>query len=155
MGASMDKLDTKKIADRIESLCKRDGIAVSKMLSDLEFGKNTVDNLRTGSMPSIAKVLSMAEYFNVSLHYMIGLSDNPGGGDNGIIVGNEYTGKAQAIQNTMPEGLDIKDASYIVMIGSDGEKKRIVVPQQKVGRLQRLIEAGMPELLEDEEDIKY
>ena len=64
------------MVERINKLCKQKEINIKTLEKELEFGNGTVrrwDN-RT---PSIEKVAQVAEYFNVSIDYLYGKTDNP------------------------------------------------------------------------------
>ena len=47
------------------------------MLQDCNLAKNTVSNMRTGSMPSADKLIIIADYLEVSAEYLMGLTDDP------------------------------------------------------------------------------
>nr|WP_283245435.1 helix-turn-helix transcriptional regulator [Congzhengia minquanensis] len=36
-----------------------------------------IDNIRRGKTPSIEKLMCLAKYFNCSIDYLVGLTDNP------------------------------------------------------------------------------
>ena len=60
---------------RIHSLCKSRNITITKMCEDIGISTSLVRKWKNSSSPSIDKVKSIAEYFNVSSDYLIGLSD--------------------------------------------------------------------------------
>lgn len=66
-----------EIALLIISLAKRKKLTVKQLLLDCELGKNTVDYMKNGSMPSADKLAVIAKYLDVSMEYLIGLTDNP------------------------------------------------------------------------------
>ncbi|WP_369899766.1 helix-turn-helix domain-containing protein [Bacillus manliponensis] len=62
------------IVDRVKHLCQNRGISVSKLEEDLDFGKNSLYRWKAQS-PSAEKLLKVAEYFNVSVDYLLGRSE--------------------------------------------------------------------------------
>ncbi|MBW5783797.1 helix-turn-helix domain-containing protein, partial [Listeria monocytogenes] len=62
--------------DRVKELCKKRGIAVSKLESDVGFGKNSIYSWKQNN-PSSDKLQKVADYFNVSTDYLLGRTDNP------------------------------------------------------------------------------
>jgi len=64
--------------DRILMLIKDRGITKNKMLMDLGLGKNSfVDWSKRGTSPSGETFIKIADYFEVSTDYLLGLSPNP------------------------------------------------------------------------------
>lgn len=62
--------------DRVKELCKKRGIPVSKLESDVGFGKNSIYSWKQNN-PSTDKLQKVADYFNVSTDYLLGRTDNP------------------------------------------------------------------------------
>ncbi|EAF4220029.1 XRE family transcriptional regulator [Listeria monocytogenes] len=62
--------------DRVKELCKKRGIPVSKLESDVGFGKNSIYSWKQNN-PSSDKLQKIADYFNVSTDYLLGRTDNP------------------------------------------------------------------------------
>lgn len=62
---------------RIEELCAGKGITMSKLASDLGFSPSLIRKWKGETSPSIDKVKLIAEYFGVSLDYLIGMSEIP------------------------------------------------------------------------------
>lgn len=60
---------------RIKELCNRKGISISKLESDLGFGNSSIKKWNTGTSPSVDKISKIAEYFNVSIDYLLGRSE--------------------------------------------------------------------------------
>lgn len=69
-------MDNQIIVSRITELCKEKDVSVNRMLQETGQNKNVVDNLKKGSKPSIEKVSAIAEYFNVSVDYILGKTEN-------------------------------------------------------------------------------
>ncbi|EAG4505975.1 XRE family transcriptional regulator [Listeria monocytogenes] len=61
--------------DRVKELCKKHGIAVSKLEYDIGFGKNSIYSWKQNN-PSSDKLKKVADYFNVSTDYLLGRTDN-------------------------------------------------------------------------------
>ena len=62
---------------RIEQLCADKGITMSKLAADLGFSSSLIRKWKGETSPSIDKVKLIAEYFGVSLDYLIGMSEIP------------------------------------------------------------------------------
>lgn len=65
-------------AERIEMLAKNKNISVSAMLSELGMNKNALFTMKnSGYLPRIESLCKFANYFGVSVDYLIGRTDNP------------------------------------------------------------------------------
>jgi transcriptional regulator with XRE-family HTH domain len=65
-------------AETIEFLAKSKGVSVSKMLADLGMNKNALFTMKnSGYLPRVESLCKFAEYFNVSIDFLIGRSDKP------------------------------------------------------------------------------
>lgn len=60
-------METREI---IKKLCKNQGISVNKLETDLGFGTGYVSKLGK-STPNVKKIKSIADYFNVSVDYLM------------------------------------------------------------------------------------
>ncbi len=65
-------MDTQKVILRISELCASKGVTVNAMLKECGLSKSVVDNLKKGSISSVDKFLMMADYFDVSVDYLLG-----------------------------------------------------------------------------------
>ena len=75
-GLFMDKsFDVLILTQTIEKLCKENHITVKEMLSKSNLNRNVVDNLKKGSIPSVDKIVKIADYFNISTDYLLGRTD--------------------------------------------------------------------------------
>lgn len=64
------------IYDRIRVLCARNGISVNQLEKDLGFGSSSTSKWIPGkTVPSIDKVKKVADYFGVSIEYLVGSSE--------------------------------------------------------------------------------
>ncbi len=69
--------DVNCLVSRIELLCVQNGITKSKLFADCGMSRNTINNLKGGSIPSVDKIASIADYFNVSVDYLLGREESP------------------------------------------------------------------------------
>lgn len=62
---------------RIKELCEEQGISISKLEGKLGFSNSVIGKWKNGGSPSIDSIRPIANYFDVSTDYLIGLSDLP------------------------------------------------------------------------------
>lgn len=62
------------IVDRVKQLCQNKGVSVSRLEEDLDFGRNSLYRWKTQS-PSADKLQKVADYFNISVDYLLGRTD--------------------------------------------------------------------------------
>ena len=63
---------------RIKELRRQKGISQVKMAMDLNTNQNTISRYETGERePGIAELIRIADYFGVSIDYLVGRSSNP------------------------------------------------------------------------------
>ena len=60
---------------RIKELCESRGISMAKLSEDLGIAASLIRKWKTTTSPSVYRVKMIAEYFGVSVDYLIGLSD--------------------------------------------------------------------------------
>ena len=61
---------------RLKELRKRKKISQLKLAIDLNTNQNTISRYETGERePSISDLIKIADYFNVTLDYLVGRSD--------------------------------------------------------------------------------
>ncbi len=66
------------LSEKIKKLSKEHNKSINTVLSECNLNRNFIYDLeRRGSFPSIDKIYTIAEYFNTSLDFLVGLSDNP------------------------------------------------------------------------------
>ncbi|MBC1286904.1 helix-turn-helix transcriptional regulator [Listeria booriae] len=63
------------LLERIKNLCKERGISVSDLERKLDFPNNTVYQWKA-RVPGMDKLQKVADYFNVSIDYLIGRTNN-------------------------------------------------------------------------------
>lgn len=67
-----------KIIPRIKDLRKEKKITQLKMALDLNTTQNTISRYETGERePGLLELVEMADYFGVSVDYLLRLTDNP------------------------------------------------------------------------------
>lgn len=68
----------KILINNIEQLCQNNNIKVNQMLLKCGLTKDVVNNMKKEkpSMPSVDKILKIAQYFNVSVDYLLGYTPN-------------------------------------------------------------------------------
>lgn len=63
---------------RLKELRKERGISQVKLAMDLCTNQNTISRYETGERePGIKELIRIADYFNVSIDYLVGRSENP------------------------------------------------------------------------------
>ncbi len=64
------------ITERIRALCERDGISVRKLEMTLGLGNGTIRRW-TNQIPNASSLQKAAEYFGVTVGYLLGDSEDP------------------------------------------------------------------------------
>ena len=63
---------------RLKEIRKRKGISQLKLAMDLHMNQNTVSRYDTGERePGINELIKIADYFNISIDYLVERTDNP------------------------------------------------------------------------------
>ena len=63
---------------RLKELRKKKGISQLRLATDLNTTQNTISRYETGERePGIDELIMIADYFNVSVDYLIGRTENP------------------------------------------------------------------------------
>ena len=63
---------------RLREVRKSKGISQLKMAIDLNTNQNTISRYETGERePGINELIKIADYFNVSVDYLLGRTDDP------------------------------------------------------------------------------
>ena len=63
---------------RIKKLCAKHNITITKLESELGFGSSSIKKWEKTSSPSVDKIMKVANYFDVSIDYLLGRSDIEG-----------------------------------------------------------------------------
>ena len=64
------------IVERIDSLCRAKGITIYRLEKDLGLSQSTIRKWETAS-PTCTSLLAVANYFDISLDFLTGRTDNP------------------------------------------------------------------------------
>ena len=63
---------------RLKELRKKKGISQLRLATELNTTQNTISRYETGERePGIDELIMLADYFNVSVDYLIGRTENP------------------------------------------------------------------------------
>lgn len=62
---------------RIKELCDKNNLSINEMLTKSNAGARTYHNMKAGSSPSADKIQKIADFFSVSVDYLLGRTDNP------------------------------------------------------------------------------
>ena len=63
---------------RLKEIRKAKGISQLKMATDLNTNQNTISRYENGERePGIAELIRIADYFNISVDYLLERTDNP------------------------------------------------------------------------------
>lgn len=63
---------------RLKEIRKAKGISQLKLATDLNTNQNTISRYETGERePGITELIRIADYFNISLDYLLERTDNP------------------------------------------------------------------------------
>lgn len=63
---------------RLKEIRKSKGISQLKLAMDLNTNQNTISRYETGERePGINELIRIADYFNVSIDYLLNRTDNP------------------------------------------------------------------------------
>lgn len=98
-------MNTLPIISRINELCNQKNVSVNQMLQDAGLSKSIVDNLKKGSIPSADKILTVAQYFEVSTDYLLTGASPPASSQSSLsdILTPQEVQLAIAYRNARPE----------------------------------------------------
>ena len=60
---------------RIRQLCDMKGVSVTRLEAELGFSTSTIRKWKSSSVPNSASIVKIAQYFNVSTDYLLGVTD--------------------------------------------------------------------------------
>lgn len=60
---------------RIKQLCSEKGITINKLENDLGVGVSSIQKWKVSKSPSVDKVVKVADYFDVSVDYLLGITE--------------------------------------------------------------------------------
>lgn len=61
--------------ERLIMLCKAKNIKISNLLIEIETNGNVSSRWKNGAIPTGEKLIKLADYFNVSVDYLLGRMD--------------------------------------------------------------------------------
>lgn len=67
-------MDKNLLVERLKTLADERGISLTKAFTESGVGKNFISNMKT-SNPSMGKITMLANYFGVSVDYLLGKTD--------------------------------------------------------------------------------
>lgn len=70
------------LTQNIIDLCAKENISVNRMLKECGLSKSVIDNLKKGYEPQLAKIVIIADYFGVTVDYLINNSPVGSGKEN-------------------------------------------------------------------------
>lgn len=70
------------LTQNIIDLCEKENISVNRMLSECGLNRNVIDNLKKGYEPQLAKIVIIADYFGVTVDYLVNNSPVGSGKEN-------------------------------------------------------------------------
>lgn len=70
-------MDIDFFVQKVKSLCKQKGITPTSACEESGAGRNFMDNIKKGSIPSVAKVQMLAEYLGVTTSELLGEEKEP------------------------------------------------------------------------------
>ncbi|HAP5378587.1 TPA: helix-turn-helix transcriptional regulator [Enterococcus faecalis] len=65
------------VFERVKTLAKNRSKTMKQVTLDLGYSENYFYSLKSGKQPSAEKLKELADYFNVSVDYLLGRTDNP------------------------------------------------------------------------------
>ena len=86
--------------DNLKSLCKINNIKITPLLEKLNISKSAIARWRNGVLPNGETLIKIANYFNCSIDYLVGRTDNPNFSEENKITEQEYKVLSAYRQNT-------------------------------------------------------
>ena len=93
--------------ERFYALCVQAGQKPNPVCSTLGFSSATATKWKSGSVPNGEALLKIAQYFDVSIDYLLGRTDNP----SGFAAGKGPFDESQGLSSKNPYIVDIQDFS--------------------------------------------
>lgn len=87
---------------RIKTLCSEYNITINRLESELNFAPSTIQKWKSVNSPSISKVVEVANYFNVSIDYLLGRTEIKGSADD--VLNDAEIISLQRAKENMHEG---------------------------------------------------
>lgn len=59
------------LTQNIIELCEKENVSVNRMLKECGLSRSVIDNLKNGYEPRLSKIVIIADYFGVTVDYLI------------------------------------------------------------------------------------
>lgn len=69
--------DLTVLLERISIFCDKRQISINQMLKQAKLATSVIDNIKRGRVPSLDKVHTIANFFECSIDYLVGRTDDP------------------------------------------------------------------------------
>ena len=69
--------DLNILLERISKLCENNSLSINQMLKLASLAPSVVDNIKRGRIPSIDKIQAIATFFDCSIDYIVGRTEEP------------------------------------------------------------------------------
>lgn len=102
--------------DRILGLCNERKITISRLENDCGFSNATIKKWKSSSTPGVDKVKTIAKYFDVTVDYLLGMTEIPTSADK--ICGDPDIISIQRAKSKMIKG-DPQRMMQMLRIGFD------------------------------------
>lgn len=114
--------------DRMKKLCNDRKISINDLENALGYSKNTLYRLKTQT-PGADKLKKIAEYFDVSVDYLLGLTDNPSRISQPATEGNGFlridlSGVPEEDKDTVVEQLETFKNFLISETAKEAERRK-------------------------------
>ena len=88
------------VASMIKLLAKKKNMPVKDVLQECGMGRNSISHMTNGSMPKGDTLGKIADFFDCSVDYLLGRTDNPNFSEENKITEQEYQVLSAYRQNT-------------------------------------------------------
>lgn len=65
------------LLERISVFCDKRQISINQMLKQAKLATSVIDNIKRGRVPSLDKIHTIADFFECSIDYLVGRTDDP------------------------------------------------------------------------------
>lgn len=94
----MTTINVGLLKSNVEELVNQRGESKTKVFINSGVGKDFFSNLNKGQIPSVEKIMSLADYLEVSTDYLLGRTEDRNGYSNKIVNNGKTTVKDNGIQ---------------------------------------------------------
>ncbi|NRG97215.1 helix-turn-helix transcriptional regulator [Streptococcus suis] len=105
--------------EKIKELCRKQGISLNQLEEKLGFSQNYIYSMKKGN-PKVENLQKIADYFHVSLDYLLGRTNNPRiASDETAIIDGQVVDLREAAAHTMlfdGRPLDEDDIDFITAV---------------------------------------